>query len=135
MRPGEFVGGYLAYLPCSAKALMGLKSQKNGRPGKSPRIVCGLPRFGQPTSSARPLDLVLEVPPDRVDDLAIARVVAQLEHVARPLQRDVDDGLGAAGTGGHDHDLVGERHRLVDAVSDEYHRLLVDLPDAQQLLL
>src|SRR3984893_10574364 len=44
----------------------------------------------------RPLDLVLEVAPDAVHDLAVARVVAQLQHVARPLQRDVDDGLGAA---------------------------------------
>src|SRR5258707_15723099 len=39
----------------------------------------------------RPLDLVLEVAPDAVHDLAVARVVAQLQHVARPLQGDVDD--------------------------------------------
>src|ERR1700722_944586 len=83
----------------------------------------------------RPLDLILEVAPDAVHDLAVARIVAQLQHVARPLQRYIDDGLGAARARGHHHDLVGERHRLVDAVGDEHQRLLVDLPDAQELLL
>src|SRR5579863_1047843 len=70
-------------------------------------------------SKTRPLDLVLEVAPDAVHNLAVARVVAQLQHVARPLQRHVDDALGAARARGHHHDLVGERHRLVDAVGDE----------------
>src|SRR5262245_41105060 len=54
-------------------------------------------------------DLVLEVAPDTVHDLPVAGVVAQFEHVARAVERHVDDGLGAAGARGHHHDLVGQR--------------------------
>src|SRR5207249_5015227 len=41
---------------------------------------------------SRALDFVLEMTPYPVDELAIAGVVAQFEYVARPLERDVDDG-------------------------------------------
>src|SRR5258708_8813527 len=53
----------------------------------------------------RPLDLVLEVAPDAVHDLAVARVVAQLQPVARAFQRDVDGGLGAARVRGQSQHL------------------------------
>jgi hypothetical protein len=47
----------------------------------------------------------------------------------------VHDLLDRAGTGGHDHDAIGEEDGLRDAVGDEDHGLLVLLPDPEQLLL
>src|SRR6185312_10035814 len=88
-----------------------------------------------PWSGAGALDLVLEVLPDPIDDLAIARVLTQLEDAPRSLERHVDDGFGAAGARRHHHDLVAQGHGLVDAVRDEDDGLLVRLPNAQQLLL
>ena len=73
--------------------------------------------------------------PDLVDQLAVAGPLAQLEHVARPLERDVEQRLLAPRPRAHHHDLVAERDGLVDAVGDEHDRLAGVGPDPQQLLL
>ena len=49
--------------------------------------------------------------------------------------RNIDrhDLLDGGGAGAHDHDPIGELHRLVDIVRDEDDGLSLRLPDAQQL--
>src|SRR6266545_8224356 len=84
---------------------------------------------------ARASHLVAQLIPDREHELAVIGPRAQLEHVARPLEGDVDERLRAARMRGHHHDAVAERHRLVHAVRDEKHCLLRLVPDAQQLFL
>ena len=73
--------------------------------------------------------------PDVNHKVAEDGILPQLEHVARSRQRHIDNRLGPPRICGHDHDAIAERHRLFDAVGDEYHRFLGGLPYPQQLLV
>src|SRR5262249_2809952 len=72
---------------------------------------------------------------DEALDLALQRHELGAGAIPRMRHGHVHDLFDGAGTSGHDHDAIGEEDRLRDAVSDEDHRFLVLLPDAQQLLL
>src|ERR1700730_1561239 len=72
---------------------------------------------------------------DDAFDLAFQSDEGGARAVARVRHGDVHDLLDGAGTRGHDHDAIGEKDGLRDAVGDENHGLLVLLPDPEQLLL
>src|ERR1019366_6869080 len=52
---------------------------------------------------------------------------------ARTGQVDSDDFGDPAGVPGHHHDLIRQKNRFVDAVSDKQRRFLVLLPYSEQL--
>jgi hypothetical protein len=35
----------------------------------------------------------------------------------------------------HHHDLIGQKHRLLDRMRDEQHRFAITLPDVEQIVL
>src|SRR6266581_7574752 len=71
-----------------------------------------------------------------IDDVfLVTRIDQQFCPAARARQIDIDGLLDAAGRTRHHHDLVRQKHRLIDRMGDEQHRLAVALPDIEQVVL
>ncbi len=71
----------------------------------------------------------------RADMLRVAAELRRLAGVeaARPRQVDRDGLENASGPRRHHHHMIGEQHRLADAVSDEQHGLVRAHPQPLQL--
>src|SRR2546422_9748987 len=81
------------------------------------------------------LDFIAEVLPDLLVEPRELLAEANLDHVARPRQRDRIAGLDPTrARGEHDH-LVGERDRFLEIVGDEEHRVARVRPEVEQLVL
>src|SRR6267378_2202204 len=113
-------------------------------PASQPSTIAPRSRT-RPTASRNPsdprrarialLDFIAEVLPDLLVEPRELLAEADLDHVARPRQRDRVAGLHAARTGRqHDH-LVGERDRFFQIVGDEEHRVARLRPELEQLVL
>ena len=107
---------------CSFRRVMTGPPRRRGDGGRSRG-----PRVG-------PRHLVAQRLPDLVVQLGEPLAEPDLLHrAARPGQVDVEHRLDRAGPGGHHHDLVGERDRLLQVVRHEDHRRPRLVPQRQQL--
>src|ERR1700716_3558328 len=80
-------------------------------------------------------DLVAEVVPDFLIDLAKVRLEADLGDVARPGKIDLVVALHGSRSGGDDEYSIAERDRLFEVVGHEHHGRRGGRPQAEQLVL
>src|ERR1700730_3593567 len=80
-------------------------------------------------------DLVAEVVPDLLIDLAKTRLEADLGDVARPRKIDLVVALDRAGAGGGDEHPVAQGDRLFEVMRHEHHRRRAGRPEHEQLVL
>src|SRR5437867_12969229 len=79
------------------------------------------------------LDFIAQVLPDLLVEPRELLAKPDLDHVARPRQRDRIARLDATGAGRqHDH-LAGQRDRLLEIVRDQQHRAPLVRPQLEQL--
>src|SRR5919202_3831167 len=80
------------------------------------------------------LDFIAQVLPDLLVEPRELLAKPDLDHVARPRERDWIARLDAPGTGRqHDH-LVGDRDGLLEIVRNEEHRVARVRPQVEQLV-
>src|ERR1700674_3793403 len=80
-------------------------------------------------------DLVPEVVPDLLVDLAKARLESNFRYVARTGKVDLVVALDSPRPRGDDEHAVAQRDRLFEVVGDEHHRRRARRPQAEQLVL
>src|ERR1700694_1073491 len=80
-------------------------------------------------------DLIPEVVPDLLVDLAKARLEANLSDVARTWQVDLVVALDRPGPGGNDEHAVAERDGLLEVVGNEHDGRRAGRPQAEELVL
>src|ERR1700674_2770743 len=80
-------------------------------------------------------DLIPEVVPDFLVDLAKARLEANLSDVARTWQVALVVALDRRGPGGNDEHAVAERDRLLEVVGNEHDGCRAGPPQAEELVL